>query len=304
MSFALEITRIHKFFGSTPALNGVDLQIPKGQLFGLVGLNGAGKTTLIRILLGMIRPDQGSVKILGQPIRHTRGPWDRVGYLLADGQGYPRLTVLENLKVQARWRGGVTDQHLDDVLEQVQLSHARHCLAAELSTGNMQRLGLAAALLNKPELLILDEPINGLDPQGVLDIRHLFLRLTREFGTTILLSSHILDELSRIADAIGVIHSGQMVEVFSRQNLDDLLSPSLRLQIPDWKAALDYLLESGYPATHMMENWISVKDPRLAEDPRTLITALSQRDLTPMRVTSEPMDMTRLILDLITPAGT
>ncbi|MCF8237301.1 MAG: ABC transporter ATP-binding protein [Saprospiraceae bacterium] len=302
MSLALELSHIQKSFGSTLALKRLDLQIPRGTLFGLVGLNGAGKTTLIRILLGMIQPDYGSVTILGQNIRNTKGPWSQVGYLLAGSQGYPRLTVLENLKVAARWRGGATSQHIQDTLEWVQLTREQYTLASQLSTGNMQRLGLATAMLTRPDVLILDEPINGVDPKGVLDIRQLFLRLTKEYGTTILLSSHILDELSRVADTIGVIHQGEMIQTFSRKELDAFLTPSLRLHIPDWQPALDFLQGRGYSAIHQEGSWILLHDPVLAAEPRTLIQELCLHHHTPTRVTAEHGDMTQIFLDLISPA--
>ncbi len=302
MSFALELSRIHKSFGSTQALRGLDLQIPEGTLFGLVGLNGAGKTTLIRILLGMIQPDHGIVNILGHRIQNTKGPWEKVGYLLAGSQGYPRLTVLENLRVHGQWRGGVSTKQILETMEMVQLTKELNTLASHLSTGNMQRLGLATALLTRPKILVLDEPINGLDPKGVIDIRHLFLQLTQDYGTTIVLSSHILDELSRISDIIGVIHEGKMIGTYSKKKLDALLSPSLRLNIPESESAINFLNSRGYSSVSQADNWILINDSDLAADPRSLVNELCKHNLTPARVTAEQGDMTEFFLNLITPS--
>src|SRR5262245_19067355 len=181
MSFAIETNQLSKVFGEVRAVDSIDLRVGLGEIYGFLGLNGAGKTTTIRALLGMVGPSAGNVKVLGQAVGpHGRGPWAQVGHLVESPSVYPELSVRENLDIARRLHGIQNPKAVDDVMERLSLASYVDRKAGTLSMGNLQRLGLARALLHGPELLILDEPANGLDPAGVVEIRELLRALANE----------------------------------------------------------------------------------------------------------------------------
>lgn len=207
-------------FGSLTALDGVDLEVAAGEIYGFLGRNGAGKTTLIRALLGLLAPTSGTVSVLGERVRGGATPsevWSRVGYLVEGPGLYPSLTVADHLGLAARYR------HLNPaaaaaVVDRLDLGRYRGVRARDLSLGNRQRLGLALALIHRPELLVLDEPVNGLDPAGVVDVRAL-LRTLADDGATVFMSTHLITEVARLADRVGIIHRGRLVEQLSGERL-------------------------------------------------------------------------------------
>ena len=209
--YAVRVCGLTKRYGDVIAVEKVTLEIGQGEIYALLGLNGAGKTTVIRSLLGMIRPDQGRVEIFGHPVT-DRSVWSRVGYLVESPSAYPELTVRENLEVVRRLRKVEDVFAVDRIIELLGLRPYADRRARVLSTGNAQRLGLAKALLHRPHLLVLDEPTNGLDPAGVAEIRSLLVDLARGHGVTVLLSSHLLAEVARVATKIGVLHHGRLVD--------------------------------------------------------------------------------------------
>src|SRR5512140_2686480 len=178
---AIETEQLTKRYGDVLAVQSVDLRVTQGEIYGFLGLNGAGKTTTIRALLGMIRPSEGKIKVLGQEVGPAgRGPWARVGHLVESPSAYPELTVRENLEIARRLQGIAEASVTSKVIEQLGLAPYADRKAGTLSTGNLQRLGLARSLLHGPELLMLDEPANGLDPAGVVEIRELLRSLAHE----------------------------------------------------------------------------------------------------------------------------
>ncbi|HUF00551.1 MAG TPA: ATP-binding cassette domain-containing protein [Anaerolineales bacterium] len=201
--YAIETDGFTKRYGDILAVDSVSLRVKQGEIYGFLGLNGAGKTTTIRALLGMIRPSEGNVKVLDQVVGPTgRGPWARVGHLVERPSAYPELTVRENLEIAERMQGLSDSSRTSRIIDRLGLTSFADRKAGALSTGNLQRLGLARALLHQPELLLLDEPANGLDPAGVVEIRELLLTLAREKGVTIFMSCHILTEVDRLATRI------------------------------------------------------------------------------------------------------
>jgi ABC-2 type transport system ATP-binding protein len=207
-------------FGKVTAVNQVDLAVAPGEIYGFLGRNGAGKTTLIRALLGLITPTSGEVTVLGTAVRGGRTPpalWARVGYLVEGPGLYPALTVLEHLQVAARYRS-LSPASVDEVIGRLDLGRYSGVRARALSTGNRQRLGLALALMHRPELLILDEPVNALDPAGVVEVRHL-LRSLADDGVTVFMSTHIIGEVAKLADRVGIIHAGHLIEELSSERL-------------------------------------------------------------------------------------
>lgn len=212
---ALQCTKLGKRYGSEQVLQDVTLNVRRGEVHALVGLNGAGKTTLMRIFLGMVSADIGSVRIGGRdPFTMQARHWAGVGHLVEAPLAYPELTVLQNLTLAGRLAGlspAATKAASDDLADELVLSHWAGTPARKLSAGNRQRLGLAAALIARPSLLILDEPTNALDPAGVMILRKLLLRRTSEEGMAVFVSSHHLDEAARVADRITVINGGRLV---------------------------------------------------------------------------------------------
>jgi len=207
-------------FGTLTAVDDVDLTVAPGEIYGFLGRNGAGKSTLIRTLLGLLSPTAGTVTLLGTPVRGGRTPatlWARVGYLVEGPGLYPTLTVLDHLRAAARYRR-LALAAVDDVIDRLALGEYADVRARALSLGNRQRLGLALALVHRPALLILDEPANGLDPAGVVDVRTL-LRDLADDGTTVFMSTHIITEVARLADRVGIIHAGRIVAELSGEQL-------------------------------------------------------------------------------------
>ena len=206
----IETSGLTRRFGGLTAVDQVNLRVSPGSVYGFVGPNGAGKTTTIRMLLGLIRPHAGVVRLLGQPMAESRRALlGRVGALVESPSVYPNLTGRENLEV-TRTLSRAEKRQIERALHIVQLQEAADRLVGGYSTGMKQRLGLALALLNEPELLILDEPTNGLDPAGMIEMRELLRRLPDECGATVFLSSHLLAEVEQVATHIGIIDRGKL----------------------------------------------------------------------------------------------
>ena len=243
---AIETSGLTRRYGDVVAVDGLDLTVRRGDIYGFLGLNGAGKTTTIRMLLGMTHPSAGTVTVLGAAVRRGgRGPWDRVGYLVEAPAPYPTLTVRENLRATARLRG-VGDAAVSRAIESLGLAPYASRRAGSLSQGNRQRLGLATALFHQPELLILDEPANGLDPAGVVEVRQLLRSLVAERGVTVLMSSHILAEVDRLATRVGIIHRGRLIEEMSTQDMEGRRARRLVVQARDLLDAGRALLAAGF----------------------------------------------------------
>jgi ABC-2 type transport system ATP-binding protein len=208
---AVKTSGLTKLFGDRKALDGVDLEVPRGVAFGFLGPNGAGKTTIIRLLLGLAWPTSGSMSVLGHAVPEDRaGALARVGAIVEEPQFYPFLSGRENLEVNAAARGGVTASRIPSVLDRVGLSARADERVSGYSLGMRQRLGIARCLLANPELLFLDEPMNGLDPAGMLELRGLIRALVDE-GRTVFLSSHLLDEVQRTCDFAAIVDRGTVV---------------------------------------------------------------------------------------------
>jgi len=210
-------------FGEDRAVDALHLDVRFGEIHAVVGLNGAGKTTLMRLLLGMLLPDVGSATVLGhEAVRAPAAVWSRVGHLIETPFAYPELTVEQNLTAAALLHGMDRDRitrAVEEAVEEFDLGRWSGRRARALSLGNRQRLGLASALLHRPDILVLDEPANGLDPAGVVFIRDLLRALGRR-GAAVLISSHHLDELARIADRITVLHRGRIVGTLDPEAID------------------------------------------------------------------------------------
>lgn len=296
MKHAIETNNLTKYYGDFRALHNVSLRVNEGEIYGFLGLNGAGKTTTIRTLLGMIRPSEGTVKVLGQVIGQGRGgPWSRVGYMVESPTAYPELTVRENLEIARRMHGIKNPSAVDDVIAQLALTTYTERKAGALSSGNFQRLGLARALLHRPELLILDEPANALDPAGIVEIRELLLMLAREYGTTIFMSSHILAEVELLANRIGIIHKGEMIEELDAMRLEELRAKQLIVETRDLMKARAAL--ANFEITTVNER-LTIKDPRAVQAPEMIATLLVHAGAPPTHLAVEQENLEEYFLRL------
>ena len=297
MSYAIETNNLSKFYGDVRALHQVDLRVKRGEIYGFLGLNGAGKTTTIRALLGMIRPSEGNVKVLDQLIgQHGGGPWAQVGHLVESPAAYPELSVRENLDIARRLHGIKNPKVVDDVMEKISIASYADRKAGTLSSGNFQRLGLARALLHKPELLILDEPTNGLDPAGIVEIRKLLISLARENGTTIFMSSHILNEVDLLADRIGIVHKGDLIEELDTARLEDLRAKQLIISTRDLEKAHRVL--TGYEGVSIQDGRIAIKDLRAVDEPDIISTILVNAGTPPTHLAVEQENLEEYFLRL------
>lgn len=237
MDYILETRSLSKHYGRFKALDGMNMLVPKGAIYGLVGKNGAGKTTLIRLICGLQEPSSGSFTLYGTEnrdkaiVRARR----RMGAVVETPSLYPDMTAEDNLKMQYRVLGLPSFEGIDQLLQLVGLENTGKKKARNFSLGMKQRLGIAVALAGDPDFLVLDEPVNGLDPQGIIEIRELILKLNRERQISVLISSHILDELSRLATHYGFIDSGRMVKEISAEELDTVCRKCMRLVVSDVK---------------------------------------------------------------------
>ncbi len=220
MDYILETNGLTKLYGQKAAAREVSLHIREGEIYGLIGRNGAGKTTIMRMISGLSRPTSGSYSLFGKTGAEMKRQLRNVGVLIEQPGIYPNLSAYENIKIKCKAMGVRPKGHVEELLDIVGLSDAGYKKpSGSFSLGMRQRLGIALALTGNPRIIVLDEPINGLDPQGIVDVRETLTRLRDEKGITIMVSSHILDELSKVADAYGIINDGTLLDEFSADEL-------------------------------------------------------------------------------------
>jgi len=300
MTTVIQTHRLSKRYGSVLAVDQVDLRVDRGEIYGFLGLNGAGKTTAIRAMLGMIRPSAGSVSLFGDPIGPGgRGPWRRVGHLVERPSAYPELTVRENLEVARRLYGVPDTNATTHAIERFGLAADADRPAHTLSTGNLQRLGLARALQHEPELVVLDEPANGLDPAGVVEVRELLRTLACEQGVTVFMSSHILAEVDRLATRIGIIHQGRLIEELDTVELERRRARRLSVDARDRAAARAALEKARYTVTIAPEDGtLTLEEPRAIETPEQVVRVLMAAGTPPIRLVVEQEDLEQHFLRL------
>lgn len=245
MEYVLQTKNLSKRYRNFQALNGLTMKIPKGAIYGLVGKNGAGKTTLIRLICGLQNPTSGSFTLYGTENTSSRivKSRRRMGAVVETPSIYLGMTARDNLIQQYQILGLPSYDGIEELLRLVGLENTGKKKARNFSLGMKQRLGIAIALTGDPDFLVLDEPVNGLDPQGIVEVRELILKLNREYGITFLISSHILDELSRLATHYGIIDGGRMVKELSAEELEMRCRKCVRVEVTD-TAALARVLDS------------------------------------------------------------
>ena len=217
---ALEITGLTKVFRNGRGIIDLNLEVERGEIFGFLGPNGAGKTTAMKMMVGLMKPDRGDVKIFGSSITEDFvGAMRHVGCIIETAESYPYLTANENLRLFARFYPDVDQRRIDECLEITGLMKYKHEKSGKFSLGMKQRLGIAAAILSRPKLLILDEPLNGLDVEGMLEMRKLIKRLAEEEGATFFISSHLIHDVELTCTRIGVVYNGRLISAEYTRNI-------------------------------------------------------------------------------------
>jgi ABC-2 type transport system ATP-binding protein len=300
MNLPIVTEDLGKKYGDVTAVEHLSLRVAEGEIYAFLGLNGAGKTTTIRMLLGMIKPTTGFAQVLQTRVRlGSREPWASVGYLVEIPYAYSELTVCENLEVARRLHPGTPPQAVSQIIELLGLAEYADRRAGILSQGNAQRLGLAKALLHDPRLLILDEPANGLDPAGIVEVRALLLRLTREKGVTVFMSSHILAEVSRLARRIGIIHKGRLLQELDVDVLERKRRRRLLLRARDLEAARRALTAAGQPAQIIQDGSIELENTEAIEHPEDIASLLVKAGAPPTQLLLEEEDLEQYFLRLV-----
>ena len=291
MNYTIETNHLSKNYGDVQAVQEVNLRVKQGEIYGFLGLNGAGKTTTIRRLLGMIHPSEGNVTVLGNALGPGgRGPWAQVGHLVESPSAYPELSVRENLDIARRLYGMKNPKSVNEVMERLSITSYAKRKAGTLSLGNLQRLGLARAMIHNPALLILDEPANGLDPAGVIEIRELLADLARHQGVTVFMSSHILTEVDRLATRIGIIHKGRIIEDLDAEKLEQFRARRLEIQARDLARAQQVLIKANYSAV-IDHDTILVSDTHATDVPDEIARLLVKEDVPPTRLAVEQQNL-------------
>ncbi|MQA77371.1 MAG: ATP-binding cassette domain-containing protein [Streptosporangiales bacterium] len=299
---AVETRDLTKRYGGVVAVDGVALRIEPGQIYGLVGLNGAGKSTLIRMLLGMTRPSRGMVTLFGGRVSSGRGPWRRVGYLVDGAHAYPGMTVDQNLEIARRLHGIADRRAVDRAVDLLDLGAYRHRRAGQLSLGNGQRLGLAKALLPRPDLLVLDEPGNGLDPAAVVALREL-LRRCAGAGVAVLLSSHVLAEVARLATRVGIIDRGRLLTELDGSDLTRRARTHLLVDAVDRPAARRVLDAHGVRVVGDTPEGLVVVDDDAVEHPDRVASLLVDASVPPTALHVRREDLEGFFLRLLAEHG-
>lgn len=232
MSFILQTSRLTKIIGGKELVKDVDMHVKKGEIYGFLGPNGAGKTTVMKMIMNLWKPTQGEIELFGKPLTpQSYEVFRRIGSIIEFPTFYEHMTGYENLQMHCEYMGYYRHGSVAKVLEMLDLAEAAHKPVKNYSLGMKERLGIARAILCKPELLILDEPTNGLDPAGMKQIRDLLRMLCTEQGTTILVSSHILSEIENMADTIGIIHQGRMKKEIGLKEIEEMSFAYIELSV-------------------------------------------------------------------------
>ena len=277
MEYVLKTNALRKEYGRYKVLNGLSMSVPKGAIYGFVGKNGAGKTTLIRLICGLQEPSEGEYFLygIGNGQKEIEKSRRRMGAVVETPSIYLDMTAEDNLKEQYRILGLPSFEGIDDLLHLVGLGDTGRKRARNFSLGMRQRLGIAVALAGDPDFLVLDEPVNGLDPQGIVEIRELILKLNREFNITVLISIHILDELAKLATHFGFIDQGRIVKEISAVELEAACRKCIRVTVSDMGALCRTLDRKGLAYTVISDCQADIFDKITVSD---LTLALHQED--------------------------
>jgi ABC-2 type transport system ATP-binding protein/bacitracin transport system ATP-binding protein len=244
--YIIETKNLSKIYSKNVVVDSINMHVEKGKIYGLLGKNGAGKTTTMCMLLNLAYPSGGEIYLFGKNTKkYSKEIYSNIGSIIETPGFYENLTAYENLKIISKLRKDFYPTNINLVLEMVNLENAKSKKFKDFSLGMKQRLGIAAAIMHNPELLILDEPINGLDPFGIKEIRTLLKRLSHEYGITILISSHILSEIENIADVIGIMDNGVLIEEIPKEELYNRLNKFVEFEVSDVNLTVEILKKLG-----------------------------------------------------------
>ena len=277
MEYILETQNLEKKYKKVKAVDNLSMHIQKGAIYGLIGRNGAGKTTLIRLICGLQKPTSGTYTIFNIPNTDKKiiKARKRMGAIVETPSIWLDATAEDNLKEQYKVVGLPNYDNLNEILKLVNLAETGNKKAKNFSLGMKQRLGIAIALVGNPDILILDEPINGLDPEGIIQIRELILKLNKEKGITFLISSHYLDELSKIATHYGFVNKGKIIQEISKQDLEQKCKRKIEIKVSNEKECVKYLEEKGIQYEVISDKIINIYDKMNVSE---LAIALSNRN--------------------------
>jgi ABC-2 type transport system ATP-binding protein len=300
MNLMIETHELGKYYRDVKAVDNLSIRVAEGEIYTFLGLNGAGKTTTIRMLLGMIKPTNGYAAVMQTRVRLGNSePWGKVGYLVEVPHAYPELSVLENLEIACRLHPGTTKKDISQIIEQMGLAIYADRRAGTLSLGNVQRLGLAKALLHHPRLIFLDEPANGLDPAGIVEIRELLLDLSQKHGVTIFMSSHILAEVSRLAQRIGIIHKGRLLQELNIDEVEKNRRRRLLIKTRDIETASRLLNSTGKTAEILQDGTLELKDALSISHPDEINLLLVNGGVPPTQLFIEEEELEQYFLRLV-----
>ena len=243
--YLLQTVCLTKIYGKQKAVDSLSLNVKKGAIYGLIGRNGAGKTTFMKMISGLAAPTSGEIRLFGDDATRVYTQQHRVGALIEAPGIYGDMTAFDNMRMKAIAMGVYNRDKINELLDLVGLLETRGKRAGKFSLGMKQRLGIAMSMIGTPDMLVLDEPINGLDPQGIIEIRGVIAKLSREYGITIIISSHILDELSRIATHYAIINEGRLIQELSKEELLDKCSECIEIKSDSVKEICIALEEMG-----------------------------------------------------------
>lgn len=289
-------------FGNQTVVKNLSLQVPEGSIYGFLGPNGAGKTTTIKLLLNLLKTQEGNIEIFGQQFTtHRKQILSQIGSLVEQPAIYAHLTGKENLYNRAILLQ-ITESRVDEMLDLVHLTHAAHKKAGNYSLGMKQRLGIALALLSDPKLLILDEPTNGLDPNGIIEIRELLIKLVLQHKKTVFISSHLLAEIERMATHVGIINNGQLLFQGSIKDLQEISQPVVYIEAENAVDAANLLTKNGYTVIEVDDNHLSVAY-QSKQKTGQINTLLNQNGYVVYSIHKTQKDLEALFLDITqTPA--
>lgn len=300
MEAIIQTNHLSKVYKGFHAVDDVSLEVNRGEVYGFIGLNGSGKTTTIRMLLGMVKPTQGSCYIGGKKVSlENHDIWKKVGYMVETPYAYPELTVRENLEIFHRLRAVTDKDAVETVIDLLKLKPYTDKKSKNLSLGNAQRLGIAKALLHNPEILILDEPVNGLDPAGIVEVRELLHELAEKKGITIFISSHLLSEVAKIATKIGIIHEGRLMQEIKSKDLNRILNQRLLMDVDQKELVLSLLAHAGISSFVNKEGLIETYNKRAVDHPEEIARLIIKKDLSLFHLTVEEEDLESYFLRVI-----
>jgi ABC-2 type transport system ATP-binding protein len=300
MGEVISTENLSKHYGRLKAVDKVTINVKKGEIYGFLGLNGAGKTTTIRMLLGLISPTSGEAFLNGVKVNPgNHAMWNNVGYLVEIPYSYPDLTVRKNLEIIRRLRFIKEKKTVDSILEKLKLDRYSEIRCKNLSQGNAQRLGLAKALIHIPEILLLDEPANGLDPEGIVEIRKMLTDLALNGGTTIFISSHILGEISKLATRIGIIHEGQIIHESSVSEMEKLRKHCVKVKARDPRGAKELLEKNKYSISVNDNGIIEITGIEATQNPDKIAEILVNEGYPPLMLNTVEEDLETFFLRVI-----